>query len=70
MGREMLERWADNLGERNAIADFWGWVSERLDADVWFSDIDVDAELDAYHKIDQAQLERERRQLLESCVKT
>ena len=64
MGREMLERWAARLDDRRTITEFWEW----LNGDNWPDEVDLDIEkaLDQFHGIDRAQLDRERRELLDA----
>jgi len=59
----MLDRWAEKLTERQAIADFWEWLQSDCDVTDIF-DVNIEKALDEYHEIDRAQLDRERRALL------
>lgn len=73
--REMLKRWSDTLKQRHVIEEFLEWLDERriaLDfarADPkefrLFDDQKPRRLLDKFFEIDQAQLERERREYLE-----
>jgi hypothetical protein len=71
MSREMLDRWNNKLPERKAIMEFWDWLVEEINSEgddddhTEFNDIDPEEYLDQYHGIDRAQLEKERRELLE-----
>jgi len=63
-----LNKWATNLAERKAITDFIEWVQRRCEEEhpqLLVLDLHPDGLLDAYHGIDQAKLDRERRALLE-----
>jgi hypothetical protein len=62
----MLERWAARLTERCEIRDFWEWLVDQSTADALLHDVRIEDALDAYHEIDQGQLDRERRALLDS----
>jgi hypothetical protein len=64
--RQMLERWAARLAERCEILNFWAWLVEQSTADALLHDVRIEDALDAYHEIDQGQLDRERRALLDS----
>ena len=64
--RKMLDKWAAKLDERRAIMEFWDWFLDDQSGnleDIGFRDIEKT--LDKYHGIDQRQLEKERRDLLE-----
>lgn len=64
MGRKMLDKWAATQADRRTITEFWEW----LNGDGWPDDVDLDIEraLDKFHEIDRAQLDRERRELLDT----
>ena len=64
MRREMLNKWAATQDDRRTIIEFWEW----LNGDEWPDDVDLDIEraLDKFHGIDRAQLDRERRELLDT----
>jgi len=70
--REMLRRWAACREERMAIIAFLNWCGEHrppwliTTGATWPRAANAEHLLDAYHEIDQAQLERERRALLEA----
>lgn len=59
----MLEKWADKVKDRRVIGDFWTWLCEHNAA---LRVINIYDELDKYHGIDAAQLEKERNALLHS----
>lgn len=69
----MLNQWSQNLGERTSIESFLEWLGERniglVDLEQggnWTAPLaSRSALLDEYHEIDRAQLDRERRALLE-----
>ena len=62
MSRVMLARWANTIADRRIILAFWEHLEQI--GSTCLMDIHIDKELDRYHGIDQARLERERRQLL------
>ena len=64
--RVMLDRWAGTLRERNAILLFWNHLEQC--GHECTRDVNIEKELDRYHGINQAQLERERRQIHEACM--
>jgi len=64
MSRVMLDRWADKLSERKAIAEFWEWLESGTQGAGSIDDVDIEKTLDQYHGIDKSALDRERRELL------
>lgn len=60
----MLQTWAANLPERHRLEEFYAWLLAR-NAEKRVLDIHIDQELDAYHGIDQQQLDKERRQIID-----
>ena len=71
--REMLDRWAANLGERRIILEFLDWCAVHeprcllTTGDTWPTAMNAETLLDAYHEINLAQLERERRAVVEEA---
>lgn len=65
--RAMLDKWAAKLNERRAIADFHEWLLAWNYHDYRVADLRIETLLDLYHEIDQAQLDKERRALLEAA---
>jgi len=73
----MLRRWSANFEERRTILRFLDWCSDEhkvelaewLDGHNWPSRYPGGAQklLDLYHEIDQQQLDRERRALLDAA---
>ena len=63
MAREMLDRWALWLVDRLVIEEFMEWLQEQY-PDTALLDIHIGHALDRFHRIDQAQLDNERRALL------
>lgn len=70
----MLDKWAGKIHERRVIIAFWNWLdcsgalcdSSGALRDSQLSQISIiERLLDMYHGIDQLQLEKERRTLLE-----
>lgn len=75
MAREMLDRWAANHEERRTIQRFLDWCQEEHQVELcewpaganWPSAYPGGMQklLDLYHEIDQQQLDKERRELLD-----
>lgn len=61
MSRRMLKRWGDYHEDRKVILEFFAWCNEH-DYEI-VTVVRLDELLNAYHRIDQVQLERERRAL-------
>ena len=66
MSLQMLDRWAEKLGERRMISEFWEWLTEH---DSNAMSVDIEVALDNFHGIDRVQLERERRELLDGIAR-
>lgn len=64
--RTMLKVWKTAQPERNTILEFWEWLCEQREQGDAIRLLDINKVLDEYQRIDKAQLERERRALLES----
>lgn len=67
-GRQMLNRWAATVDERRIVEDFIDWADAKYGAELHSyktgESLMLGKLLDAYHEIDQKQLEAERRALL------
>jgi hypothetical protein len=64
----MVNLWAAQLPERRILEDFWDFITEKYnEPEVRLIDVNLDQTLDEFHGIDQQQLDRERRLLLEAC---
>jgi len=66
MNRKMLDRWAAQLENRKCIADFWEGLLEQGLGETTLNDINIEKAMDLHHGIDQAELERARRELLDT----
>ncbi len=69
--RIMLDRWRENIADRQVIEEFWEWLIEQYSdvpnpEKVCLYDIHISKKLDEFHEIDQRQLDDERRALLAS----
>jgi hypothetical protein len=64
----MIQRWADNLTDRQVITEFFEWLERHHTGKSTF-DMDIEKILDAYHKIDRKQLDDERRATLDEVRK-
>jgi hypothetical protein len=59
-----MENWSAMLPDRQVIEEFMEHLIEKC-GETAITDILVDKELDAFHKVDRKKLERERRGLLD-----
>lgn len=73
----MIDKWASVSGDRAAITEFWEWVMENAEGSSWCSpntfidkisllDLHLEKAMDAFQGINQKQLDKERRELLQS----
>lgn len=72
MDTPMCDKWAANLEERRIIEEFWEWLVENKahNPELWrhgvpIVEIHIDKAMDEYHGIDQRELDKERRAILE-----
>lgn len=61
----MLQKWSSSQPERVLLHDFLDWLMETK-GNIPLFDIHKDHVLDEYHGIDQAQLEKERRSIVDA----
>lgn len=68
---KMMSLWSQRMDERQTLQEFWEWLLAQRESQPAFMsgsgdvlDVRIEDALDAYHGIDRAQLERERRAML------